>query len=143
MTFTQSCTFEAATCTFEVATCTFEVVTCTFESETCTFESATCTYEVETCTFEVATCTFEIETCTFEIETCTFGKSVYQPLFPRIFLQNGMLINFQRWFEHCQGFELWYCLFEQPAIISSPDSSGSPLLGIGNGDAAATADSGT
>ncbi|MEI6817290.1 MAG: hypothetical protein WCL14_11815 [Bacteroidota bacterium] len=25
----------------------------------------------------------------------------------------------------------------------SPDSSGSPLLGIGNGDAAATADSGT
>ena len=25
----------------------------------------------------------------------------------------------------------------------SPDSSGSPLLGVGNGDAAATADSGT
>ena len=30
-----------------------------------------------------------------------------------------------------------------PAVISSPDSSGSPLLGVGNGQAAATADSGT
>ncbi|MEI6816002.1 MAG: hypothetical protein WCL14_05285 [Bacteroidota bacterium] len=33
--------------------------------------------------------------------------------------------------------------FEQPAVITSPDSSGSPLLCVGNGDAAATADSGT
>ncbi|MEI6817721.1 MAG: hypothetical protein WCL14_14015 [Bacteroidota bacterium] len=32
---------------------------------------------------------------------------------------------------------------KQPAVISSPDSSGSPLLGVGIGDAAATADSGT
>ena len=31
----------------------------------------------------------------------------------------------------------------QPAVKTSPDSSGSPLLGISNGDAAATADSGT
>ena len=31
----------------------------------------------------------------------------------------------------------------QPAVKTSPDSSGSPLLCIGNGDAAATADSGT
>ncbi|MEI6815872.1 MAG: hypothetical protein WCL14_04615 [Bacteroidota bacterium] len=30
-----------------------------------------------------------------------------------------------------------------PAIDYSPDSSGSPLLGIGNGQAAAKADSGT
>ncbi|MEI6817213.1 MAG: hypothetical protein WCL14_11425 [Bacteroidota bacterium] len=29
------------------------------------------------------------------------------------------------------------------AVISSPDSSGSPLLCFGKGDAAATADSGT
>jgi len=33
--------------------------------------------------------------------------------------------------------------FEAAAIISSPDSSGSPLLCVGFGDAAATADSGT
>ncbi|MEI6817130.1 MAG: hypothetical protein WCL14_11005, partial [Bacteroidota bacterium] len=32
---------------------------------------------------------------------------------------------------------------KQPAAITSPDSSGSPLLCVGNGDAAATADSGT
>ncbi len=32
---------------------------------------------------------------------------------------------------------------KQPAVKTSPDSSGSPLLGIGNGLAAATADSGT
>ncbi len=32
---------------------------------------------------------------------------------------------------------------KQPAVKSSPDSSGSPLLGVGNGLAAATADSGT
>ncbi|MEI6817492.1 MAG: hypothetical protein WCL14_12850 [Bacteroidota bacterium] len=34
-------------------------------------------------------------------------------------------------------------LDEQPAMEHSPDSSGSPLLCIVNGDAAATADSGT
>ncbi len=32
---------------------------------------------------------------------------------------------------------------KQPAVKTSPDSSGSPLLCFGNGDAAATADSGT
>ena len=49
----------------------------------------------------------------------------------------------------CYGLG-WYCLFSclmkdgsrQQTIITSPDSSGSPLLCIGNEDAAATADSG-
>ena len=39
---------------------------------------------------------------------------------------------------------LWIgSFFEQAAVKTSPDSSGSPLLGVGNGEAAATADSGT
>ncbi len=50
----------------------------------------------------------------------------------------------------CYGLG-WYCLFSclmkdgsrQQTIIASPDSSGSPLLCIGNDDAAAIADSGT
>ncbi|MEI6817538.1 MAG: hypothetical protein WCL14_13085 [Bacteroidota bacterium] len=40
-------------------------------------------------------------------------------------------------------FKLWITTFdEKPAVETSPDSSGSPLLCISNGNAAATADSG-
>ena len=45
----------------------------------------------------------------------------------------------------CYRYQVTYKKFVRSHLPSehSPDSSGSPLLGVGNGDAAATADSGT